>query len=82
MVKKCAQSPDGQRRHHTVVLSGGVFQNLVLFELVTRKLEAEGFTVLSHKHVPTNDGGIGLGQAVIAAARSWQSTQEVRSLSA
>jgi hydrogenase maturation protein HypF len=75
MVKKCAQSPNGQRRHHTVALSGGVFQNLVLFELVTGKLEAEGFTVLSHTHVPMNDGGIALGQAVIAAARSWQSTQ-------
>ena len=79
MIKQCAQSPDGQRQHHTVALSGGVFQNLVLFELVTQKLETEGFTVLSHKHVPTNDGGIALGQAVIAVARSWQSTQEVAS---
>jgi len=53
----------------TVALSGGVFQNLtVLGEAVTR-LEARGFRVLTHARVPCNDGGISLGQAVVAAAR-------------
>ena len=79
MVTQGSQSPDGHDRHQTMVLSGGVFQNQVLFELVKGKLTAEGFNVLSHKQVPMNDGGIALGQAAIAAARSLQETNEVRS---
>ncbi|HBP90346.1 MAG TPA: hypothetical protein DD706_21960 [Nitrospiraceae bacterium] len=79
MVTQCSQSPDGHDRHQTVVLSGGVFQNQVLFELVKAKLTAAGFTVFSHKQVPMNDGGIALGQAAIAAARSLQKTNEVQS---
>ncbi len=70
MVKTCSQSSDGLRAYHTVALSGGVFQNQILFELVHQKLTKEGFTVLSHCQVPMNDGGLALGQAVIAAARS------------
>ncbi len=54
----------------TVALSGGVFQNLVLVQGCTRSLEADGFRVLTHSRVPPNDGGISLGQAVVAAARS------------
>jgi hydrogenase maturation protein HypF len=53
----------------TVALSGGVFQNLLLTGQVTSLLEANGFRVLLHHRVPCNDGGISLGQAVIAAAR-------------
>lgn len=53
-----------------VALSGGVFQNRVLFERVLSGLEAKGFTVLTHHQVPCNDGGLALGQAVIAAARA------------
>lgn len=52
----------------TVVLSGGCFQNSVLFQLVHRSLEEKGLTVLSHSKYPANDGGISLGQAVIALA--------------
>ncbi|MCW8819505.1 MAG: carbamoyltransferase HypF [Ignavibacteriaceae bacterium] len=48
-----------------VVLSGGVFQNALLFERLTEKLERHGLTVLTHSLVPCNDGGISLGQAVI-----------------
>jgi len=48
------------------VLSGGVFQNRLLLRLTADALEKEGFTVLTHSLVPTNDGGISLGQAVIA----------------
>ena len=53
---------------NTVVLSGGCFQNRILFELTVRELEARGMGVLSHHTVPANDGGLALGQAAIAAA--------------
>jgi len=53
----------------TVALSGGVFQNLLLLGATVARLEARGFTVLLHSRVPCNDGGISLGQAVIAGAR-------------
>ncbi len=49
-----------------VVLSGGVFQNRLLLKLATGALQREGFVVLTHHLVPCNDGGISLGQAVIA----------------
>ena len=49
-----------------VALSGGVFQNRLLLRLTVAALEREGFEVLTHSLVPTNDGGISLGQAVIA----------------
>jgi hydrogenase maturation protein HypF len=53
----------------TVALSGGSFQNQLLAERVTSGLEAAGLEVLVHRRVPPNDGGISLGQAVIANAR-------------
>ena len=53
----------------TVALSGGVFQNLLLLGSVVDLLEAMGFRVLTHSRVPPNDGGISLGQAVVAGAR-------------
>lgn len=53
----------------TAALSGGCFQNRVLFEETMRRLEEAGFTVLSHRDVPANDGGIAFGQALVAAAR-------------
>jgi hydrogenase maturation protein HypF len=52
-----------------VALSGGCFQNTVLFEQTEQRLRDAGFAVLSHSQVPANDGGLSLGQAVIAAAR-------------
>ena len=51
----------------TVALSGGVFQNRMLTEKVVQSLQDDGFTVLTHSRVPPNDGGLALGQAVIAA---------------
>jgi hydrogenase maturation protein HypF len=49
-----------------VVLSGGVFQNRLLTEEVCRLLRKDGFDVFTHRLVPPNDGGLALGQAVIA----------------
>ena len=49
-----------------VVLSGGVFQNRYLTERAAALLESRGFVVHTHQRVPPNDGGIALGQAVMA----------------
>ncbi|HET9712633.1 MAG TPA: hypothetical protein VFP64_12145, partial [Pyrinomonadaceae bacterium] len=54
---------------NTVALSGGCFQNKLLLEEVVRLLEADGLRCLLHAKVPSNDGGLALGQAAIAAAR-------------
>lgn len=53
-----------------IVLSGGVFQNRLLLEGVSKQLQQYGKTVLSPQRYPMNDGGLALGQAVIAAARN------------
>jgi hydrogenase maturation protein HypF len=50
-----------------VVLSGGCFQNRYLTERVVRRLRSEGFFPYWHREVPPNDGGLSLGQLVIAA---------------
>ena len=60
----------------TVALSGGCFQNATLFQLVHRSLEEEGLTVLSHSQYPANDGGISLGQAVIALANTQEEDEK------
>ena len=49
-----------------VALSGGVFQNRLLLRKTVSLLESSGFQVFTHRQVPCNDGGISLGQAVIA----------------
>ncbi|HEY9152940.1 MAG TPA: carbamoyltransferase HypF [Anaerolineales bacterium] len=53
----------------TIALSGGVWQNLTLLGRTLSLLHSDGFTVYLHRQVPTNDGGLSLGQAVIAANR-------------
>lgn len=50
-----------------VFLSGGVFQNTVLSDRLGTLLEMDGFAVFRHGRTPANDGGVALGQAVIAA---------------
>ena len=59
----------GAAEPRTVVLSGGSFQNLRLLGSTRRRLEEQGFRVLTHRRVPPNDGGISYGQAAVAAAR-------------
>ena len=67
--KLARRNDEGGARFDTVALSGGCFQNRVLFEEVVGRLEQENFTVLSHAQVPANDGGLVLGQATIGSAR-------------
>jgi len=54
-----------------VALSGGSWQNRYLFQATRRQLTSQGYQVLYHKQLPANDGGIALGQAMVADRR-WQ----------
>lgn len=56
-------------RFEQVALSGGCFQNATLFRLIEEGLTAQGLIVLSHREVPANDGGLALGQALVALAQ-------------
>ena len=51
----------------TIGLTGGVFQNAVMTTECARSLLEDGFDVLVHRRVPPNDGGLALGQTMIAA---------------
>lgn len=73
MARRCAASAGTT----TVAVSGGVFQNRLLFEQVAYGLRAHGFTVLSQQQVPANDGGLSLGQAAIAAARAIHASHRI-----
>jgi hydrogenase maturation protein HypF len=53
-----------------VALSGGVWQNVHLLSKVVKLLETDRFIIYYHRSVPTNDGGLALGQAVIAWQRA------------
>ena len=53
----------------TVALSGGVFMNRLLLQLLARELKSAGLTVLVPHTVPVNDGCIAYGQAAVASAR-------------
>jgi hydrogenase maturation protein HypF len=50
----------------TLILGGGCFQNRLLLEAITRSLQACGRTVHWARHLPPNDGGLALGQAIAA----------------
>ncbi|MEQ8215519.1 MAG: hypothetical protein ABRQ30_04425, partial [Smithellaceae bacterium] len=58
----------GETGIERVALSGGCFQNRILLSKSVTELENAGFSVYFHKQVPANDGGIALGQAVVAAS--------------
>ena len=51
-----------------IALSGGVFQNALLLRMTLEGLLANGFRVITHRHVPPNDGGIALGQLLVGTA--------------
>jgi hydrogenase maturation protein HypF len=53
---------------NTVALSGGVWQNMTLLQGVLQRLQAANFQVYIHQRVPTNDGGLALGQVAIGQA--------------
>ena len=63
-----AERARAQHGLSVVALSGGVWQNRLLLRLALERLRAAGFTVLIHRRVPANDGGLSLGQAVVARA--------------
>ncbi len=70
MVKMFADMLDkvrGESRINKVVLSGGVFHNQIILLELTRQLSKQGFEVFQHQLVPPGDGGIALGQAIIAS---------------
>ncbi len=52
-----------------VCLSGGTFENVYLVERLMARLETDGFAVFTHTEVPAGDGGLSLGQAMVAAHR-------------
>ena len=65
-IQTCANIADATGLDR-VVLSGGVFQNRLLSEMIYTGLTRQGLQVFTHRLVPANDGGIALGQAAIAA---------------
>ncbi len=60
-----------------VVLSGGVFQNEILLAGIENELTYKGFEVFTHVKIPSNDGGISLGQAAVASKLISKNQQEV-----
>jgi hydrogenase maturation protein HypF len=66
MITEVCQDIAAKTDIRDVVLSGGVFQNRLLLRKAVNSLEEAGFCVYTHRQVPTNDGGISLGQAVVA----------------
>ena len=59
-----------KHRLDRVCLSGGTFQNVYLFERLIRRLRDRSFEVFTHAEVPAGDGGLSLGQALVAAHRA------------
>lgn len=69
MVEQACRWVSGEVGCKSVALSGGVWQNKFLLAKTVNRLEKAGFEVLVHRRVPANDGGVALGQAMIAATQ-------------
>ena len=69
IICKCSEKLRDETGIAKTALSGGVFMNACLLEKSEKKLSLMGFEVISHSKVPSNDGGIALGQLAIAAHR-------------
>lgn len=69
MVREAVRRVGAATGLYTVALSGGTWQNRYLFRRAREILPRDGFRVLTHRQVPANDGGLCLGQAVIAYRR-------------
>ena len=67
-LSKMADKARDEHNINTVGLTGGVFQNTLLLRLTKQLLENKGFNILIHRQVPPNDGGISLGQVLLAGA--------------
>ena len=68
-VREVVKQISGETSIKSVVLSGGVWQNITLLRRTLALLHDGNFIVYIHREVPTNDGGLSLGQAAIAASR-------------
>ncbi|HQH41039.1 MAG TPA: carbamoyltransferase HypF [Bacteroidales bacterium] len=69
LIEKVVSEISEETGIRTVALSGGSFQNRYLSEQVENRLSQAGFKVLFHRNVPCNDGGLALGQIMIAASQ-------------
>jgi hydrogenase maturation protein HypF len=69
MVREVCLKIKSETGINEVALSGGVWQNITLLRNTLFLLDKSGFKVYMHHEVPTNDGGLSLGQAVIAASK-------------
>ncbi|WP_435972068.1 carbamoyltransferase HypF [Streptomyces sp. Qhu_M48] len=67
LVRTVCATARGETGVETVALTGGVFANTVLSSACAGGLREDGFTVLRHRLIPPNDGGLALGQLVVAA---------------
>ena len=67
LIGQLAQRLQQDRSLDVVALSGGVFQNRLLVQLVRQEMADRGQRLLTHRLVPPNDGGLALGQAAIAS---------------
>ena len=67
LVRRCCALAARQHGLDTVVLTGGVFGNTLLSAACAEALARDGLTVLRHRRIPPNDGGLALGQLMVAA---------------